>query len=868
MEEEDQESTINFISCVCFVPQGVAKENPTKATLTQEELAEVIREMKQEKGTADEEEGSDDDEEKMDVEGGNSAGGNDEYDFDNYDEDEGTAGLGIDGVVVADPGENVEDDENDSEAEDDLIKRSDNLILVGHVEDVCVNMEVYVWNREEGSLYVHHDFLLPSYPLCIEWLNHDPSAREAGNLCAIGTMDPIITVWDLDIRDSLEPVYKLGSKGSKKKKIPKCGHRDAVLDLAWNSAFPHVLASGSVDQTCILWDLDTGTPNTTIEAFEEKVQAVKFHPTEPHQILTGCCDGFVRLFDCRDPSSIAESCKRWQLPGEVEKVVWNPQDPIYFAASTNGGEIAFFDARQELPLWKKSAHTEEVSGLILSPSIPGMMISTSPDGSMKIWDYNLSGARLIHEDAMGIGRIHSLSFSPENPNIVAIVPKMEEEDQESTINFISCVCFVPQGVAKENPTKATLTQEELAEVIREMKQEKGTADEEEGSDDDDERMDVEGGNSAGGNDEYDFDNYDDDEGTAGLGIDGVVVADPGENVEDDENDSEAEDDLIKRSDNLILVGHVEDVCVNMEVYVWNRDEGSLYVHHDFLLPSYPLCIEWLNHDPSAREAGNLCAIGTMDPIITVWDLDIRDSLEPVYKLGSKGSKKKKIPKCGHRDAVLDLAWNSAFPHVLASGSTCILWDLDTGTPNTTIEAFEEKVQAVKFHPTEPHQILTGCCDGFVRLFDCRDPSSIAESCKRWQLPGEVEKVVWNPQDPIYFAASTNGGEIAFFDARQELPLWKKSAHTEEVSGLILSPSIPGMMISTSPDGSMKIWDYNISGARLIHEDAMGIGRIHSLSFSPENPNIVAIGGDNKKRQFRVVDVLDYDHVKRTFEDRS
>uniref|UniRef100_A0A1B0D6I7 Uncharacterized protein n=1 Tax=Phlebotomus papatasi TaxID=29031 RepID=A0A1B0D6I7_PHLPP len=445
---------------------------------------------------------------------------------------------------------------------------------------------------------------------------------------------------------------------------------------------------------------------------------------------------------------------------------------------------------------------------------------------------------------------------------------MEEEDQESNVNFISCVCFVRQGVAKENPAKATLTQEELAEVINEMKS--GTRDDEEDdSDEEGERMEVDTG--TGGGDEYNFDDYDEEGGPVGFGIDGVVVAAPEENLDDEENDSEAEDDKIKQGDNLILVGHVDDVCVNMEVYIWNKAEGSLYVHHDFLLPSFPLCLEWLNHDPSANEPGNLCAIGTMEPIITVWDLDIRDSLEPIYKLGSKGNRKKNEPKYGHRDAVLDLAWNQAFPHVLASASvdqTCILWDLDTGQPNTTIEVFEEKVQSVKFHPTEAHHVLTGCCDGFIRLFDCRDPSSLTESFKRWKLSGEIEKTVWNVQDPTYFAASTNLGEIAYFDLRQNTPIWKKSAHSEEVSGLMLSPSIPGMMVTTSSDGSMKIWDYNLSDAKLIHEEEMNIGRIHSMSFSPEDSNIVAIGGDNKKRQFRVIDVMERDHVRRTFENRA
>ena len=48
-------------------------------------------------------------------------------------------------------------------------------------------------------------------------------------------MSPIIDVWDVDLIDTIEPAFSLGQKESKKRKIPKIGHKDAVLSLSWNN---------------------------------------------------------------------------------------------------------------------------------------------------------------------------------------------------------------------------------------------------------------------------------------------------------------------------------------------------------------------------------------------------------------------------------------------------------------------------------------------------------------------------------------------------------------------------------------------------------------------------------------------------------
>ncbi len=182
----------------------------------------------------------------------------DEFNFDNYDNENTEPALKISDVVEVTEDDQIADSENDSEAEDDIIKPEDNLILVGRVEVDCASLEVYgeyfgisfepsfskihpflVFNEQESSLYVHHDFILPFAPLCVEWFSYDPGSQNQapGNLCAIGGMEPIIHIYDLDIHQPLEPILELGRKGSKKRNIKRVGHRDAVLDLSWNKNY-------------------------------------------------------------------------------------------------------------------------------------------------------------------------------------------------------------------------------------------------------------------------------------------------------------------------------------------------------------------------------------------------------------------------------------------------------------------------------------------------------------------------------------------------------------------------------------------------------------------------------------------------------
>ncbi|XP_044255821.1 periodic tryptophan protein 1 homolog [Tribolium madens] len=432
---------------------------------------------------------------------------------------------------------------------------------------------------------------------------------------------------------------------------------------------------------------------------------------------------------------------------------------------------------------------------------------------------------------------------------------MEETDAENRVNFITCVKWVKKGVAKSQPEKVQLSKAELVQVIKATKKKLRVTNEE----------NTQGESST--QDEFNLENYDEqDEGAAeALGI--SSLADLQNNEEDnfsESDDSDKEDEIIKPNDNLILVGHVEGDASSLEVYIYNEEEESLYVHHDILLPAFPLCFEWLDYEPNAPK-GSYCAIGSMTPVIQVWDLDIINCIEPAFNLGRAASIKKNRPHIGHKDAVLTLAWNKTYEHVLASGSvdkTILLWDLEKKTPSTTICAFKDKVQCMQWHKLEAQTLLAGSSDKKAKVFDCRNP----ETHQTWKINGEVETLVWNPLQPFSFFAGSDTGNLQYFDCRKG-QVWTVEAHEKEVTGLVASAQCPGLLVTSSPDGAIKVWDYTENEATFVYEKDFNLGTIQCLDLSPDLPFVIAAGGDNKSNNFLVHDLRNIDVVKHKFGDR-
>ncbi|CAG2100292.1 unnamed protein product [Medioppia subpectinata] len=426
----------------------------------------------------------------------------------------------------------------------------------------------------------------------------------------------------------------------------------------------------------------------------------------------------------------------------------------------------------------------------------------------------------------------------------------------SKINFVSSVYWIRRGVAKEVPNTVQLTKDDLKRIIDEHKQQHGS---DEQNDDQmsvsDEEVAENGQNDDNIVEKYGLDNYDEDsEGELGtnslsalasLTVYGDNTEDP--YIENDDNSDESdenEDFRIKPTDNLVLVGHVESDASVLEVRVYN-EEDEHYVHHDIILGSYPICLEWINYSSSSEEPVNYVGIGDMGKEITIWDIDTVNSLEPVYKL------------VGHEDSVLDLSWNANIRKMLASASadqsSCV-WDLEKCQIITRFDHFKSNVQSIEFHPFEAQTLLIGDTNGIVSIADCQ-----SGGFKKWKVGEncEVEKVIWNHFNPYTFFCSTSDGNVFNYDVRNEKKaIYSINAHTDSVTGLSLSRHCNGCLITASIDKLVKVWDVDDTSAHFITQFSdLNIGAVLSLNCNPDLPFIIAVGGDNNKSEnFKIIDI--------------
>ncbi|KAG5514458.1 hypothetical protein RHGRI_035759 [Rhododendron griersonianum] len=483
-----------MIAAVSWVPKGVSKSVPDVADPPSKDEVEEILKSNLEKSVESENEEQD---EGMDAEAAKKGevvsqalaaadalgkasksttsssnfqditDGLQELNMEDYDdEDDGIDifGAGIGGTYYPsndmDPYLQGQADYDSEELEDVIIKAEDAVLICARNEDEVSHLEACntcyssldnsVWIYEDpaggdSNMYVHHDIIIPAFPLCLAWLDCPIKGGEKGNFIAVGSMEPSIEIWDLDIMDEVQPSVVLGGIVEKKKKKKKGGkkksikykedsHTDAVLGLAWNKEYRNILASASADKLVKIWDVATGKCDITMAHHTDKasVQAVAWNHHVPQVLLSGSFDHTVVLKDGRIPSHTGF---KWSVSADVESVAWDPHTEHSFVVSLENGTVSGFDIRaaksdqssDSKPSFTLHAHDKAVCTISYNPLAPNVHVSPLSidmslmlDLTVKLWDLSNNQPSCVASNNPKAGAVFSISFSEDSPFLLAI----------------------------------------------------------------------------------------------------------------------------------------------------------------------------------------------------------------------------------------------------------------------------------------------------------------------------------------------------------------------------------------------------------------------------------------------------------------
>lgn len=452
-----------MISALTWVPKGASRRIPEKLKLTDEEI-KMLRDVAIEE-EAEELSGTEDGLAEVDDAVQQKQEESDSHDLpasfkmDEYEGEAddaaiqtylgGRAGTIEDDEDVDQPHEvdnvSMEDEEDERidemDKEDVEIRPTDSVILVANTEDDFSNLEVQVYDDENGALYVHHEINLPAFPLCMAWMDCAPEPLNPttgpvqGSFVAVGTFKPGIEIWDLDVLDVLEPTATLGGDQQKdfrdvamptnvkRRKnatltLKPDSHQDAVMSLDWNSSHRNMVVSGSADSTVKVWDVTTQTCLYTMAHHNNKVQSVRWNPSESTVLASASFDRTIVVLDGRQPDAFA----KFHLSAEAESLAWAPHDPPIIVASSEDGVVVGFDVRMNGsdPLFRFDAHAGAVSAISFSAHVPGMLATAGVDKMVKLWDLHDNVPKCVTSKEMNVGELFALSFYQDSPFMLGV----------------------------------------------------------------------------------------------------------------------------------------------------------------------------------------------------------------------------------------------------------------------------------------------------------------------------------------------------------------------------------------------------------------------------------------------------------------
>lgn len=232
-----------------------------------------------------------------------------------------------------------------------------------------------------------------------------------GKHLATAGQDKMVVVWDI-------------SSESPRAQYALAGHSDTVYDVIF-SPDGNYLATASQDKTVILWDISGGVvssePKLTLFGHTDSIADVRFSPNGLC-MATASSDRTAKVWDAKTGQVLLTL---YGHNDQVRGVSFNPSLNVSGAIPTErcGTQLVTTSFDGTLRIWNIGAngewrtftgHTDAVESVVFSPD--GARFATaSSDGTAKIWDS--ATGQVLHNLATHKDRVNRVVFSPDGTRL-------------------------------------------------------------------------------------------------------------------------------------------------------------------------------------------------------------------------------------------------------------------------------------------------------------------------------------------------------------------------------------------------------------------------------------------------------------------
>lgn len=196
------------------------------------------------------------------------------------------------------------------------------------------------------------------------------------------------------------------------------GHNGAVwcLDVSWDT---NKLLTGSADNSCRLWDVQTGTQLIELPTRSAvRTCGLSFSGNlvmfTTDKAMSQPCE--MLIYDLRDDSQIRNNEAMWSVPSATSKItsaIWGPLDEVLITGHENG-DLCQWDVKAQEQGHHVTKHTKQINDIQMSKDL-NLLITASKDFTAKLFDtYSLNHLKTYKTDRP----VNSAAIAPTKPHVV------------------------------------------------------------------------------------------------------------------------------------------------------------------------------------------------------------------------------------------------------------------------------------------------------------------------------------------------------------------------------------------------------------------------------------------------------------------